>query len=255
MRAPELPTEHAACVAQQCVVRPGGALTHAEQREDAGLADGECLDAVDCPGVTLTAFPSGVVDRRGAELCPVCPRPGVPAVDEAARIDRLADVCPRRQCAADPVAFCADRACHVPPPRAPRVPVAVSPLPPEPEAPPELPELDTDALARCNTDGDCHVVDVCGAHVVMSRLQEQRSIDERRPCAFYADNPEAPPVAACVEHVCGTADDRAARAEIRAAQRALGPAHAAWERAVAKVLAVRAAHDELEPGHEAGDGG
>ncbi len=120
-------------------------------------------------------------------------------------------------------------------------------LPEEPEAPPELPALDNDPLARCATDSECHVVDVCGSHVVMSRLQQlRRAAEHGRPCAFYADNREPIPAPACVERVCATIEERTLRAEIRAAQRALGPAHAAWQRVVSKVLATRAAQNEIE---------
>ncbi|HEY3353250.1 MAG TPA: hypothetical protein VGQ83_08390, partial [Polyangia bacterium] len=255
------PSEHAACVRARCELRPGAAWTEDEQREDAagrGTEEaGECYLASDCPAVTLTAFPAGVVDARGRERCPVCPRPGPPAADEAARIAALAERCPRRQCRPATVR-CRARRCVREPDRPPRPAVVALPLPPEPALPPEVPSLPRGRDYRCASARDCALAPpaqcACGALEPVARgavARRTRAAEERcrgMPCNVPRDPPPVVPV--CYEGACASAvavdEVRAARTE----RARLGPARAAWERQRARVRAAQAKHDEIEAGGE-----
>ena len=255
MRAPE---HHAACVRSRCEVRRGATWTEDEQQEDAAgrgtLEEGECYLASDCPAVALTAFPRGVADGRGRELCPVCPRPGAPVQDEAGRVTALAPRCPRLACASSTVR-CTRRRCVREPQRSARTPVPALPLPPEPEAAPEVPQLARGPDYRCARDRDCVLGPPaqcsCGALEPVNRgaVAQRRRWAETRcrgmPCNVPRDR-EAPAVPVCFEGMCA---ERSAVAEVRRVRRErarLAPAHQAWEQRRVKIRAAQAPFDEIE---------
>ncbi len=255
--ARRVPDQHAACVRARCELRRGASLTEDEQREDAAGRgtdeEGECYLAGDCAAVSLTAFPRGLTDPRGRELCPVCPRPGVPVRDEAAVQATLAPRCPRLVCQSSTVT-CLRRRCVRLPQRAARTPVAALPLPAEPEVPPEPVELPRGPDYRCSQPRDCVLGPTaqcsCGAREPVNRgAAERRRVREesackQMPCNEPLQRPR--PVPVCFEGRCV---DQGVVAEVRRVRRAraqLVPARQAWERRLAELRAAQSPFDEIE---------
>lgn len=252
------PDEHAVCVHQRCALRPGPRWTEDEQREEAQghgtLDEGECYLTVDCPAPPVTAFPHGLSDEQGRELCPVCPRPGRPVLEEASHIAALTPRCPQRSCLTDNVQ-CVHRRCVPQPLRADRAPAPAATLPPEPPAPPPEVALPSGPDYRCSSDRDCVLGPLarcsCGGREPVNRRaaeQRQRQHDvlcRAMPCARRVES-ASPAVPTCFEGVCADGSLLPALRTQRSARSRLLPAHEAWKRERAAIRLRQAAFDEIE---------
>lgn len=241
---------HASCVRSLCTLLAGAEFSSEERREESegrGTDDpGECSGDADCSAsVTFTAFPAGLVDAAGHDLCPVCPRLGTPTPREAERAQFLASRCPPLSCV-DTSVGCDHRRCALLPERPARTPTVALAIPPEPTEVAAL-ELPSGPDYACSATSDCVLgpaLDCCngGSEPINRAAAVRRGTAEfaaRCPlvsCAHrQGSEPVRSPPPVCVSRVC-TTRDMASAVRVRAREHARYlREHLEWEREVARL--------------------